>query len=266
MTRAEYAAAREELLERIWRGLEADRRVAAAWLTGSYGRGEQDEVSDIDVQAVIDAPLDGELCAVAQPVRAGSPPARLELFSRFGEPVNIHENHNNAPAGGTFSAVLYRDPPVIVDWTLIPLATARRPADTRLLFDRVGIEIASGLIPIGQVAGEPVDRMAERLAFFWMMAVVTAKYIVREDEAADVLLGFVEEVVGDLVKYSGEEFMQQPTAGFEGKITRPVRLRGLCDRITGMKMGDEPRAAVEAILRLAEEKTPPGFPLTTPGR
>ena len=48
-THAEYAQARERLLERIAAGLAADRRFMAAWLSGSYGRGEQDAVSDIDL-------------------------------------------------------------------------------------------------------------------------------------------------------------------------------------------------------------------------
>ncbi|WP_152365276.1 aminoglycoside 6-adenylyltransferase [Microlunatus speluncae] len=44
----------EELLRRITTVLDEDPRVRAAWLVGSYGRGTQDEFSDIDVWLVAD--------------------------------------------------------------------------------------------------------------------------------------------------------------------------------------------------------------------
>ena len=45
-------AEREALLARITESLEADGRIAAAWLFGSMGRGETDDLSDLDLRVV----------------------------------------------------------------------------------------------------------------------------------------------------------------------------------------------------------------------
>jgi predicted nucleotidyltransferase len=46
-------AAQDTLIERIVALLERDKRIAAAWLAGSIGRGEEDEWSDVDVVALV---------------------------------------------------------------------------------------------------------------------------------------------------------------------------------------------------------------------
>jgi hypothetical protein len=45
--RAAYVEARTELLERITRALREDERIVAAWLSGSFGRGEETWLSDL---------------------------------------------------------------------------------------------------------------------------------------------------------------------------------------------------------------------------
>lgn len=49
----EYATARSRLLADIAAQFEEDRRVVAAWLTGSLGRGNADAISDIDITIVL---------------------------------------------------------------------------------------------------------------------------------------------------------------------------------------------------------------------
>src|SRR5690348_4196799 len=44
---------RDALLKRLTEGLQADPRVEAAWLTGSFGKGESDEWSDLDLNVVV---------------------------------------------------------------------------------------------------------------------------------------------------------------------------------------------------------------------
>jgi hypothetical protein len=72
-----YAAAREDLLQRVLRALSADERVIAAWLSGSEGRGEGDAWADYDLHVAIDndvyssgtyrtlTPFPGMLAAIA---------------------------------------------------------------------------------------------------------------------------------------------------------------------------------------------------------
>lgn len=253
----EYAFQREALVEKIHRVLEADTRFAAAWLGGSLGRGDEDAVSDIDLFVVIADERADALCAYQQPVASGAPADRLALFQQMGLPTSIHENHQNAPAGGSFSAVLYRQPPIIVDWVIVPRRLAARPVDTRLLFDHAGIP-AGPLVPVGplQEPGEPLstgELRAERLAFFWMMAMVTAKYIVRGmDSTAGELFAFT---AGELAAVIGPDLEKQLA-----RDTLAERLRGLCSQVeawTGSPA--EQRAAVEALLTLSSaRKLSPG--------
>jgi hypothetical protein len=175
---AEYAAAREAALQRLVGHLENDERLVAAWLGGSYGRGEADEVSDIDVYVVVADEYAAMLCARPQAVRAETTTERHALFGRLGSPVIVHENNHNAPPGGTMTAVWYEDG-LNVDWVLMPHAAAQRPAQTRLLFERTPIAVPSASrTPSG---AEREARLSERVAFFWMMAAVTAKYLRRGD-------------------------------------------------------------------------------------
>src|SRR5205823_3837804 len=85
---------------------------------------------------------DPAMVHLAMQARAGhTSPDRLALFSQVGRPVIVHENHHNAPPGGSFTCAIYRSA-IEVDWTLIPQASATRPPGTRVLVDKVGIPLA----------------------------------------------------------------------------------------------------------------------------
>lgn len=259
---AEYAARRDDLLARIAAGLEASPRFRAAWLAGSLGRGAGDALSDLDLFVAVDDTAAVELCAYPRAVSAGAPDARMELFRAFGDPLNIHENHRNAPRGGSFSAVLYRDPPVLVDWVLVPQRHAGREADTRLLTARA--EIPEGVMPPqGELADtqassageDPEQLAAERLAFFWMMAAVASKYIARLRlvETGRAPERNTREMVDWVLPFLGREI----SGVLGGPLSIPEnsmpgeRLRLLCDQVE-LRMGQRApaRAAVETILAL----------------
>jgi hypothetical protein len=174
-----YAERREALLAQIVQVLSADQRFVAGWLSGSLGRNEQDVVSDIDLTLVVAHGYSETLCARPWQVGGKTTPERYGLFSQFGEPAVIHENHNNAPAGGTFTFVLYAESAVMVDLTLRPEHGSQRPGESSLLWDKRGIPVQ----PMAQVSRlkERAQEASEIVAFFWMMAAVTAKYIVRGD-------------------------------------------------------------------------------------
>jgi hypothetical protein len=246
-----YAAARDDLLRRAARVLEADPRFAAAWLYGSFGRGEQDTFSDIDLVIAVYDQNSAELCERDPLVSAGSNPARLALFRKIGDPVNIHENHHNAPQGGSFSAVLYREPAVIVDWTLVPLSSAERIPESRPLFDKVGVPLKAPE-PLPSPSTEMrAEKIAERAAFFWMMAAVTAKYIARGNaRPVQGLLDQVAHVVEDLERL--HEIRGEPISErlyvTQGEQTE--RLLALCDRVQFLGVPGDARDQVEEILHL----------------
>ncbi len=52
-SRTNYVEAREALLADIGTALKNDERFVAAWLAGSYGRGEQGMFSDLDLHVVV---------------------------------------------------------------------------------------------------------------------------------------------------------------------------------------------------------------------
>src|SRR3990172_3092958 len=130
----EYASNRSELLEHITQVLQVDNRFVAAWLTGSFGRGDADNVSDLDLTVVVENTFAKELCFRPHQVGATTTNERYALLSEFGQPHIIHENHHNAPQDGTFTFVLYKQTALAIDWVLRPHAkNIARPALSVLL-------------------------------------------------------------------------------------------------------------------------------------
>jgi hypothetical protein len=253
LTLLQYASARETLLQSIWHDLEADPHYVAAWLGGSFGRGEQDALSDLDLFVVVADDYAADLCARSARAASGSIPARLALYTRFGEPVNIHENQDFAPANGCFSAVLYHQPPIMVDWTLMPRSAARRPACTRLLFDQAAVPVQP--VPNAPVLSlkERAVRLSERAAFFWMMAAVTAKYIVRGDAAAaQVMLTSTAQVVEEAERLLERDADEASQKLYVTRQSQTARLLQLCERLEALGLPRAPRAQVEMILNLRE--------------
>lgn len=175
-----YRQSRDDLLTHIVTELSGDERFVAAWLTGSYGRHEQDEVSDLDLRLVVADAYAPSLCLREEQVSNRTTDERLALFCKFGEPALIHENNNNAPAGGTFTFVLYSDSAIMIDWTLVPLTGTERPLQSILLFDKSSIPISPETQP--EDLEQSRKAVAEQWAFFWMMSAITLKYIIRKDD------------------------------------------------------------------------------------
>lgn len=197
-------AEREALLWRATDLLAADRRVVAAWLGGSLGRGEADDLSDLDLWvAVAD-----EDCPT---VVAG----RREYASRFGRPLLVLEAPQNAPAGGGYLLTLYggKAGPLQVDWYWQPRSTARMPRQARVLFDRAGLAQEEPPAPLTQ--HERAARVSERVAFFWAMAAITAKKIARgQPWAALALLSTVARTLDGVRALLGDDAGQ---AGYEDR-------------------------------------------------
>ncbi|HLO31527.1 MAG TPA: aminoglycoside 6-adenylyltransferase [Anaerolineales bacterium] len=192
-----YRQSREALLTRIVAELSSDERFLAAWLTGSYGREDEDEVSDLDLSLVVAHSYSKSFCSRQEQVSDQTTRERLALFCKFGEPALIHENNNNAPEDGIFTFVLYSDSALMIDWTIIPQMHAARPFQSRLLFDKANIPFSSP--PEPEDLAESKKSVAEIWAFFWMMTAVTVKYMIRKDgvfatHGLENLHGIVQEI------------------------------------------------------------------------
>lgn len=175
-----YRESREHLLTRIVETLSNDERVVAAWLSGSYSRNDADAVSDLDLTVVIADQYSQRLCQKLEQVTSQTTTERLEIFRQFGEPAILHENNNNAPEGGTFTFTLYANSSLMVDWILIPHHKASRPLEAHSLFEKSRIPVIPVATP--ERSEQRAKVASERVAFFWMMLAITAKYLVRRDQ------------------------------------------------------------------------------------
>jgi hypothetical protein len=260
LTLDDYAAGREALLANISAGLLADRRIAAAWLEGSFGRNEADRVSDLDLHLAVDNASCETLCFHPTRRNAGTGAAaeRLALISTFGRPAVIHENHNNAPRQGSFSFVLYSTSAVMVDWVLVPLATAARHPESRLLFEKTSLPVLA--VELSPAEKQPLTDVAERIAFFWMMAAVCCKFIARrEDETVAWSFKVLQETLDEVDQLVHPAFSP---AKKKHSASQPGALLELCNQMNelsqearrgrpGSEISPAPLEEINTLLNLA---------------
>jgi len=262
----EYRESRDGLLLKITEILSRDERFVAGWLTGSFSRNEEDAVSDIDITLVVAGEYSTELCQRLEQISGQTIPERFSLFSQFERPTLLHENNNNAPAGGTFTFVLYSQFALMVDWILIPLSKATRPHQSRLLFDKVGIPVSPA--PQPEALEQRKKFVAEKWAFFWMMTAVTIKYIIREDRVfamqwIENLHSLIQEIEGQMDGKSWEHhrgsFSQlQPNAEkqIESLIQLCRKMQELKPKVAEFTETDPlmPSAEIEFLFSLANQE------------
>ena len=171
---------RSELLKRIVDNLLAEHSVSAAWLSGSASRGSDDALSDLDIHIVVDD----------QAIRYFMDNRRM-YASEPAQPVLLMDNFANAPVGGAYLLALYEGEfgPQHVDWFWQPVSKSYLPDDEKILFSRVELPWIRG----GQwrreahrPPGPPLslnptrrDLLTHKIAFFWAMSLIVAKYIAR---------------------------------------------------------------------------------------
>ncbi|HZR41226.1 MAG TPA: hypothetical protein VFB12_13980 [Ktedonobacteraceae bacterium] len=177
-TFAQYAANRDALLQRMIETFTKDERVVAAWLEGSFGRGAQDDLSDLDLRVVIADEYADQLCSCTSTATTQiTCPQRLAFIEQFGPALVLREDVSWVP-GGCFNLVIYRETAVNVDWVLIPQSKAERPiVECRLLLDKVGIPLA--LPPAPESLEERIQLASRDVGFFWLMMAIGIKYMLR---------------------------------------------------------------------------------------
>lgn len=259
-----YREQRDTLLIKISETLSKDNRFVAAWITGSIARNESDSLSDIDITLVVSDAYSASLCHRPEQVSAQTPPERYALFSQFGTPTLIHENNNNAPAGGTFTFVLYASSALMVDWTLTPQNQALRPIQSRLLFEKISIPLAP--LPEPEDLERSKKSVNEQWAFFWMMSAITIKYILRDDAVfVTQWLENLHRIKQDVERRLNREpwiYKRGSSSTLQGSREQQIQaVRELCDQMLKLKpqvtefVGSEPAtplAELEQLLSLAE--------------
>jgi len=171
-----YRQGRDALLHAIESAIADEPRIMAAWLFGSFGRGTQDDLSDLDLWLVVPSADIDEMVA-----------RRRDFVKQFGEPVLMLEAPQNAPVGGGYLMVYYDGPAGAyqVDWYWQPEPDAAVPAAVRMLKSVVELTHEEREVRFANKAADPAitNQAAHIVGFFWAMLHICAKYAVREPDA-----------------------------------------------------------------------------------
>ncbi len=234
-----YADRRDAFLLRVVHDLKQDDRFVAAWLAGSFGRGEADLVSDLDLHVVITDDYAQTLLEKPAMVWASSTPERMALIRRYGEPVILHENHWNAICEGTFTYCEYADL-TKVDWMLMAKSKAVRPCFTRLLFERAPIPQAAA--PESETLDERKLSVTEQVGYLWLMMATGCKYIIRGDVYAVIhqfkivhdTLDEIERLLQGKPAIWGQHYLERFTVTDVSMLAWVQRVRELCAQMRVM--------------------------------
>lgn len=170
----ELAAHRADVVDRLASVAESDPDVLAVWLVGSLGRGDGDDLSDVDAVLV-------------QPDALISLPRTEMLLHRLGDPLLVVEAGQNAPAGGEMVSGLFDAGglPLWVDLHVWPESFAVRPVDALVVLQREpdrpppNPDGFAAIVDRRPTRAGSVFTQAERHGFELMMLSVSAKYHAR---------------------------------------------------------------------------------------
>lgn len=192
----QYRAERDELLTQAQTLVEQDARVCAAWLFGSLGRGNADDLSDIDLFVIVH---DEDFEALIAD--------RYAYMGRLADPILLLEAPQNWPPGGVYNMALYGGAagPHQVDWYWVRRSAAQIPTEIELWFDYVGLPRLDSpthfsYAPVPERTAAEVASQAVNM--FWVMLLITAKYIARAPEEAQGLLPSVEQAYQQVATFT----------------------------------------------------------------
>ncbi len=164
---------RTALLARAQVVVAQDPRARAAWLFGSLGRGDADDLSDIDLFIIVADQDQDDVAA-----------NRYAYMAQLGEPLLILEAPQNWPPGAVYNMALYpgESGPHQIDWYWQRQSAAQMPTEIQLWFDRVNLSHADGptRFDYAPVPPRPPEEVAtQAVNQFWVMLLIAAKYVAR---------------------------------------------------------------------------------------
>ena len=175
---------RDRLLSNLMTLLAGDDRVRAAWLSGSFGRGTEDDWSDLDVHvAGADDAFETWLAE------------RPSLYRRIGDPLLVRPDKPSNAGSGPYQGVIFPGP-VCLDFNVHPASTARPGIDCRIQFDQLPLPEREP--PLIAPAARSTH-ITDTLGFFWAMTTIALKYVARGNShravsQLDLLLGAYAKV------------------------------------------------------------------------
>ncbi|CAN5861160.1 hypothetical protein BH10CHL1_BH10CHL1_27190 [soil metagenome] len=189
---------RTALLQRAQALVEQDLRVNAAWLFGSLGRGDADDLSDIDLFIIVADEHQDDMVA-----------SRYAYMAQLGEPLLILEAPQNWPPGAVYNMALYpgESGPHQVDWYWQRQSRARVPTEIQLWFDRVNLPHVDAVtrFDYAPVPPRPAEEVVtQQVNEFWVMLLIAAKYVARTPWQTEMgLLKWVPELLKPVEQFVG---------------------------------------------------------------
>jgi hypothetical protein len=212
----------EALLQKLQTLLQADERIAAAWLFGSVGRHTSDVFSDLDLWVVVKDEFIEVICAERQSYATGP-----------GQPVLLLESPGNAPAEGAYLMALYPGQTGVhqIDWYWQRQSDASLPRHAILLFDRVGIpqdDRQEQFDPPGTSSSltqqERAQQATQLSTFFWAMSNIAVKSILRHQSWAAVShLEGLQGLVDTMKRLVGLSTIQEGQEGWRTTLLPPAQ-------------------------------------------
>lgn len=141
-----------------------------AHMFGSVGRGDSDELSDIDIWFTC---KDSDIKDVLA--------KRMELYSEIGEIVHLCEPPQNAPIDGVHSFVLYKTEVGLlqVDLYLCPQSTSFLTKDSKKIFGEIDLPRRELSLNPNRVLDERMKFGGEPLRAIDIYSLVCYTYVVR---------------------------------------------------------------------------------------
>ena len=182
----EHRADREMLLNSLKNALLADMRVRAAWLWGSFGRGDADDLSDLDPWIIV---ADDSVSEMGASLR--------QYALQTGTFITGGEKPRNAPPGGGFFSSLHEGRHGLLhqDCYWQPQSAGFEVPKRAVLFNRLQKPVtftqkqpASSEISVALTDEE--DRIEGGISFTWLMLSIAAKTLARHPTSDMALMTY----------------------------------------------------------------------------
>ncbi|MCW3054855.1 MAG: hypothetical protein JWN14_4025 [Chthonomonadales bacterium] len=174
----EHGEDRDLLLASLTVALQKDPRVRAAWLWGSFGRGEEDDLSDLDPWIIVADEFVGEM--------GGGLKHYAEQTGNF---ITGGEAPHNGPPGGGFFSSLHagRHGLLHLDCYWQPQSAVSTIPERAVLFDRLSEPMtpptSPPLPPETSALTEDQERIEDGIGFAWLMFSIAAKTLARHSDS-----------------------------------------------------------------------------------
>ncbi len=228
----EHREDRAALLASLTASWQGDTRIRAALLWGSFGRGNADDLSDLDPWLL-----------VADNAPAEMEPVLRQYAEETGSLITGKNTPQHAPPGGGYISLLHegRHGLLQVDCYWQPQSLALAEAEYTVLFDRGAEPYADQEHPKLAAAEEAQGLQAEvehGLFFTWFMFLITAKYLARHPDSDMALMFYPKPGLEEAAARLGQAGLLTPEdwAVPELPLAKVDRLRHLVGKTEQLRL------------------------------